>query len=66
MMLNVIRDKNESCVVIWSLGNESGYGKNLIDAGKWTKEYDPTRPVHYEGATGHLQESRMISLVLIW
>ena len=51
MMLNVIRDKNESCVVIWSLGNESGYGKNLIDAGKWTKEYDPTRPVHYEGAT---------------
>lgn len=51
MMLNVIRDKNESCVLIWSLGNESGYGKNLIDAGKWTKEYDPTRPVHYEGAT---------------
>ena len=51
MMLNVIRDKNASCVVIWSLGNESGYGKNLIDAGKWTKEYDPTRPVHYEGAT---------------
>ena len=51
IMLNVIRDKNESCVLIWSLGNESGYGKNLIDAGKWTKEYDPTRPVHYEGAT---------------
>lgn len=51
MMLNVIRDKNESSVIIWSLGNESGYGQNLIDAGKWTKEYDPTRLLHYEGAT---------------
>ena len=32
MMLNVIRDKNASCVVIWSLGNESGYGKKLYRA----------------------------------
>lgn len=50
MQLNVIRDKNQCCVLIWSLGNESGYGPNLIDAGKWAKEYDPTRLIHYEGA----------------
>lgn len=47
---NVIRDKNACCVLIWSLGNESGYGKNLIDAARWVKKYDPTRLLHYEGA----------------
>lgn len=48
---NVIRDKNESCVIFWSLGNESGYGPNFEDAGIWVKNYDPTRLVHYEGST---------------
>lgn len=47
---NVIRDKNECCVIFWSLGNESGYGPNFEDAGKWVKSYDPTRLVHYEGS----------------
>lgn len=48
---NVIRDKNRTSVLIWSLGNESGYGENFIDAGYWVKEYDPTRLLHYEGCT---------------
>ena len=46
----VIRDKNHASVLIWSLGNESGYGKSLEDAGRWVKSYDPTRLVHYEGS----------------
>lgn len=47
----VIRDKNHSSILFWSLGNESGYGSNFIKAGYWVKEYDPTRLVHYEGCT---------------
>jgi beta-galactosidase len=45
---NVIRDKNRTSILIWSLGNESGYGENLVEAGHWVKEYDPTRFLHYE------------------
>jgi len=47
----VERDKNHPCVVIWSLGNESGYGPNHIALAEWIHEHDPTRPVHYESAT---------------
>lgn len=47
---NVIRDKNECSVIFWSLGNESGYGENLEEAGRWVKSYDPTRLLHYEGS----------------
>lgn len=45
----VIRDRNCAAVVIWSLGNESGYGENFEAAARWVKDCDPTRPVHYEG-----------------
>ncbi len=48
---NVIRDRNRTCILFWSLGNESGYGENLIKAGKWVKDYDTTRLLHYEGNT---------------
>jgi len=44
----VIRDKNNPSVIIWSIGNESGYGRNIEKAGRWIKSYDNTRPVHYE------------------
>jgi beta-galactosidase len=47
----VERDKNHPCVVVWSLGNESGYGPNHTALADWVHEYDPTRPVHYESAT---------------
>lgn len=47
----VERDKNRPCVIFWSLGNESGYGFNHEAAAAWVKSYDPTRLVHYEGAT---------------
>jgi beta-galactosidase len=44
------RDKNHPSVILWSLGNESGYGPNLAALAAWLHEFDPTRPVHYEGA----------------
>jgi len=47
----VERDKNHPCVVVWSLGNESGYGLNHEAIADWVHRRDPTRPVHYESAT---------------
>jgi len=49
----VERDKNHACVVLWSLGNEAGTGRNLAATAQWVHRRDPERPVHYEGdATG--------------
>lgn len=45
----VERDKNRSCVIIWSLGNESSFGKAFFEGAKYVNERDTTRPVHYEG-----------------
>lgn len=45
---NVIRDKNQCAAVIWSLGNEAGYGENFVKAAQWIRSYDPSRLVHYE------------------
>ena len=42
--------KNHPSIVVWSLGNEAGYGKNFEDAYDWVKAYDPSRPVQYEQA----------------
>ena len=45
----VERDKNHPSVIIWSLGNESFYGRNHAAMYGWAKERDPSRPIHYEG-----------------
>jgi len=45
----VMRDRNHTSIITWSLGNESGYGKNFETIYHWTKNFDPTRPVQYEG-----------------
>ena len=47
------RDKNHPSVIFWSLGNESGYGPNHAAMSAWLHEFDPTRPIHYEGAQGN-------------
>ncbi len=47
----VQRDRNHPSVVFWSLGNESGTGDNLKATYDTIKAIDPTRVVHYEGAT---------------
>ncbi|SDT94886.1 beta-galactosidase [Verrucomicrobium sp. GAS474] len=44
----VERDKNHPSVILWSLGNESGYGPNHDAMAGWIRGYDPTRPLHYE------------------
>ena len=41
------RDKNHASIIMWSLGNETGPGKNLADQGDWLKQNDPSRLVHY-------------------
>lgn len=50
------RDKNRTCVLVWSLGNESGWGENLINAAEWLHRVD-NRPVHYEGAFSNATQS---------
>jgi beta-galactosidase len=47
---SVIRDKNRPSIIFWSLGNESGYGNNFVNAGKWVKQYDNSRLLHYESS----------------
>ncbi len=42
--------KNHPCVVMWSMGNESGDGVNFRTMAEWIHERDPSRPVHYEQA----------------
>lgn len=44
----VERDKNHPSVIMWSLGNESGFGCNFRAMAAWCKQADPTRPIHYE------------------
>lgn len=43
----VMQERNEAAIVIWSLGNESGYGCNIRAMYAKAKELD-SRPVHYE------------------
>jgi beta-galactosidase len=44
----VERDKNHPAVVIWSMGNEAGTGKNFAACFRAIKALDTSRPVHYE------------------
>ena len=47
----VERDKNHASVILWSLGNESGYGPNHDAMAGWIRHFDPSRPLHYENAS---------------
>ncbi|MBQ6020059.1 MAG: DUF4981 domain-containing protein [Clostridia bacterium] len=44
------RDKNSGCVIMWSLGNESGCGVNHRAMREYIKSKDPSAVVHYENA----------------
>src|SRR5450830_1753662 len=44
----VERDKNRPSVIIWSLGNECGPGRNLGAMADWARQRDPSRVLHYE------------------
>ena len=56
----VERDKNHPSVIIWSLGNESFYGRNHEAMSKWAKQRDPGRLIHYE-PDSQAQSTDMIS-----
>jgi beta-galactosidase len=45
----VQRDRHHPCIIIWSLGNESGHGSAHDALYRWVKSVDPSRPVQYEG-----------------
>ncbi len=46
----VERDKNHPSIIVWSLGNETGYGRNFEYTYKWIKGRDDSRPVQSEDA----------------
>ena len=47
---NVLSFRNHPSVIVWSLGNEAGYGPNFEKAYDWVKATDPTRPCQFEQA----------------
>ncbi|PTN10057.1 glycoside hydrolase family 2 TIM barrel-domain containing protein [Mangrovibacterium marinum] len=47
---NVLRNFNHPSVIVWSMGNEAGFGQNFEACYKWIKAYDASRPVQYEQA----------------
>ncbi len=47
---NVITLRNHPSIIVWSLGNEAGYGPNFEQCYDWVKQYDPSRPCQYEQA----------------
>lgn len=57
------RDRNHPSVVVWSMGNESGYGFNFAAISAWLKDYDPTRPVHYEGAQDEVKDPETVDII---
>ena len=59
----VRRDKNHPSIILWSLGNESGYGPNHAAMAEAIRALDPTRPIHYEAAGEAPDESVAVDLV---
>jgi beta-galactosidase len=51
-----LRDKNHPSIIMWSLGNEAGSGPNHAAMAGWIKDFDITRPLHYEPAMGSPKE----------
>jgi len=46
----VLRNKNNPCIIMWSMGNEAGNGNNFYEGYHLIKGMDPSRPIHYERA----------------
>ena len=55
----VERDKNHSCIIMWSIGNESFMGENLVAMLQWVKDRDPGRLLHYEAAGRWIKEGEL-------
>ncbi|HEY3330618.1 MAG TPA: glycoside hydrolase family 2 TIM barrel-domain containing protein [Capsulimonadaceae bacterium] len=48
----VAQNKNHASIIIWSAGNECGFGENIVAVCQWMKQRDPSRPVHYPQSNG--------------
>jgi beta-galactosidase/beta-glucuronidase len=57
----VQRDKNHPAIIMWSLGNETGYGPNHDAMAAIARELDPTRLIHYESA----REAAVVDVVSV-
>ena len=55
------RDKNHVCVVMWSLGNESGCGENHRFMARYIRQRDKNALIHYENA--HLEYEKKVDRV---
>lgn len=49
MQRMVLRDRNNPCVFMWSLGNEAGDGSNFMEMKKAALALENSRQFHYEG-----------------
>ena len=47
----VMQHRNFQSILFWSLGNESNGGPNFDACYQLVRRLDPSRPIHYEGAT---------------
>ncbi|XP_074592645.1 uncharacterized protein LOC141848510 [Curcuma longa] len=56
----VERDKNHTCIISWSLGNEAGYGPNHRAMAGWIREKDSSRLLHYEGGGSRTSSTDII------
>ncbi len=52
------RDKNQTSVIIWSVGNESGYGPNYDDMLDYMHARDPRRLAHSERESASMKQSK--------
>lgn len=47
---HVASRRNHPSIIIWSMGNECGYGENFEQVYDWLRVEDPTRPIQFEQA----------------
>ena len=50
------RDKNHACVILWSLGNESGVGQNQVKMAEYLRARDPRNLIHCEDITRRIAD----------
>ncbi|QDZ19643.1 beta-galactosidase [Chloropicon primus] len=51
---------NHPSIVIWSLGNEAGYGPSIAAMAGWIRDFDDTRPIQYEGGGSRTSSTDVI------
>jgi beta-galactosidase len=59
----VQRDRNHPSIIIWSMGNEAGFGPNFEACYNWIKAEDPTRPVQYERALNNAHDRNFTDII---